>query len=321
MDYIPIIRELTKQLSGVSMLNDLIIKKILGNPHDSEERLKSFINAIRKQSGDTLIEQVEILDPAIHPDVQEDKVTFLDIKAKDSQGDWYNIEVQLCPQNYFISRIIYYGTQLHSSQLSKGNDYSLIRPTICIVITDFTLFNQYPRAFHSFALLSTNEPQMLLSNDLQFYFMEMSKMSEKQLQTLNSDLSNWIQFLNFTQTSEDKMNSIMTNSPAFANTAAEVTHFVSGNRALIEAQEKARRDRVAQIEYARDQGRAEGRAEELLNVIQTIVLHRFAVSLSDQVKVKLAQLDIRSLEEIMHSALVAASIEQLEQTITDRASK
>ena len=322
MDYLPIIRNLTKELAGFSMLNDLIIKKILGNPHDSEERLKSFINAVRKQSGDALIEQVEILDPVNRPDDQEDKATVLDVKARDSRGAWYNIEVQLCPQNYFISRIIFYGTQLHSSQLSKGSDYSLIRPTICIVITDFNLFDLRPRAFHSFALLSTDEPRTLLSSDLQFYFMEMPKMSEGELESLNSDLSNWVQFLNFTQTSEDKMNSIMTTNPAFANAAEDVTNFITGNRAVLEAREKARRDRVAQMEYAMDKGLAKGRVEELLKVISTLASRRFGVDLSERSQEKLLEMDIPSLEELVSFvAITASSVEQIEQEIEKLTSK
>lgn len=253
-----IVRSLRENLGGFSILNDIIIKKVLGEPGDAEERLKSFLNAIWKHLKKPLITAVEILHGDNFPDNPVDKITHLDIKARDEQGKMYNIEIQLSYHKYFLSRIVYYGAQLHASQLSRGEDYENIHPTICIVLTDFILFPESDKVFRSFGLKSLDEPMEALSDDLQFYFIQFPNLTSERLQSLDKDLAEWTQFLNFPRTSEKELIGIMNDNSVISQTGAMLSDFVTSNREYLEAVERDRRDRVAIFETGIDKGYAKG---------------------------------------------------------------
>ena len=101
--------------------------------------------------------------------------------------------------------------------------------------------------------------------------------------------------------------------------------FMNRDFVIREAQEKARRDRVAQMEYAENKGRVEGRiegqVEELLKFLQMYALQSFEVKISEPYMEKLSRLDIETLEKIALGMLKFSSMEQLEQAINQYSEK
>lgn len=84
--------------------------------------------------------KVTIESATNYPTNLGDKITFLDIKARDEEYRWYNVEVQLIERGHFVRRVVYYNARVHSSQLDKGEGYEKLRPTISIVLTDWMNF-------------------------------------------------------------------------------------------------------------------------------------------------------------------------------------
>lgn len=308
--------DIVKYMTRLTMLNDLIIKHLLGEPGKSEKRLKFFLNAFRIQTNQPLIEYVEIKECEIYPNSPFDKITYLDIKARDSTQTWYNIEVQLANHPHFNSRLLYYWAKLHSAQLKDGMDYDNIYPTICIVLTTFKLFPGLDEIFQSFHLSNDRHPEQVLTNDIQFYFLQLcGEINQERMQDLCTDLTDWIYFLSYPLTTEKQMSTALLNNPGVAETGEELTRFVCDDRqrAILEAREKTRRDLV-DIELGgylrgREEGRKEARFAGQIELILFFAEQQIQAPVPDRVRNLLNA--IQSKEKLNELALRMRSVQTL----------
>ncbi|MCX7114180.1 MAG: PD-(D/E)XK nuclease family transposase [Proteobacteria bacterium] len=62
----------------------------------------------------------------------DDKLSVVDVKAKDSEGGLYQIEIQLLTYRHLPERMVYTWCDIISQQLQSGNDYSLLKPVYSI---------------------------------------------------------------------------------------------------------------------------------------------------------------------------------------------
>ena len=334
-----IVRLLKKYIVGFSVLNDIVIKFLLGEP-GAEERLKNFLNAIRKQLGQPLIERVIIRPSENFPAYPMDKISFLDIKAEDSNGTIYNIEVQLAEQPSFISRVIYYGTKLHSSQLVSGADYGDICPTICIIITRFDLFPELSGVFQSFRLANESNPDLILSDDLQFHFIQITKVCEQTLSVLTEDLADWIRFFNFPKTSEETMKTVLFKNSALAHSGRALSRFVAVDqeRERIEYEEKQRRDyqdmtvgqflkgKAEGIEIGKVEGieigKVEGKAEGVADLIVKMSGARLGEDLPEDMVEKIHTIqDVSILNELAMDLMISSDIDDFRGKLVQRLEK
>src|SRR5437773_12281939 len=90
------------------------------------------------------IQAVELLNPFNPKEAFDDKLSIVDIKARDQAGRLFNVEMQMLAQRYYEKRIIYYGRRLHQQQLYEGEDYRQLRPTISVSFLDDVLFPEAP---------------------------------------------------------------------------------------------------------------------------------------------------------------------------------
>ncbi|MGL6226873.1 MAG: Rpn family recombination-promoting nuclease/putative transposase [Thermoguttaceae bacterium] len=254
---------LKQGLGEFSVLNDVIFKHLFGEPGKAELRLMSLLNAVRKQMQQSLITKVTIESATNYPTNPGEKITFLDIKAQDGEGCWYNVEVQLIKRGHFVRRVVYYNAKIHGSQLGKGEGYDQLRPTISIVLTDFVLFDDLPGPFQPFRITSETNPEYVLTDDVQYVFIQFGgKLTAEMLKGLVPELADWIRFLNFKRIDEDTMKKVLFANPMVASTGRVLTEFTADKKArqLIEDAEKHRRDYDWAMQCERREGRAEGEA-------------------------------------------------------------
>ena len=80
------------------------------------------------------IRQVEILNPYNEREFLDDKLSVVDVKARDERGRLYQVEIQLLGHPDLPARILYTWADLYSAQLRSGQDYGELRPTYCSVL-------------------------------------------------------------------------------------------------------------------------------------------------------------------------------------------
>ena len=101
---------------------DFAFKRIFGSER-SHEILLSFLNAILGLQSPYRIVDLTLLDPYLAPKIRGMKDTYLDVRARDEQGQWYIIEMQVLNVAAFEKRVLYNACKAYSGQIQRGEDY------------------------------------------------------------------------------------------------------------------------------------------------------------------------------------------------------
>ncbi|QDV43603.1 PD-(D/E)XK nuclease family transposase [Stieleria neptunia] len=244
---------------GIDPTVDYVFKLLLGSPEHPAITLH-FLNAIL---GDEIqITEVEILNPILGKDDDIDKLSILDVAARDSTGRLYDIEMQTTLPAGLSQRLAYYTASLYVSQIGEGDDYSLLRPAISICVLDAILLRQSLQ-IHSDFRLRNRDGTIELTEGLQIHLLELPKyMLPSDNRVVTDPVEAWCYF--FRRADEMTAAEIRQrfSSSAF-NEAAEVLEMIQRTpeqRNQYELRLKAQRDERARMQYAVDQARQEGEA-------------------------------------------------------------
>lgn len=249
---------------------DFVFKNIFGS-EKNPKILISFLNATLKPKD--LITSVEIKNTDINKNYIEDKFSRLDVKAKTSNDEIINIEIQLKNEYNMIKRSLYYWSKLYSEQLDEGQDYSVLKRTICINILNFKYLKT--RKFHSGYRLKEIYSNEELTNVAEIHFIEIPKLDdgadEKDM------LVNWIEFLKDPES--ETVRSLEMNIEEIRQAKDELIRMSNDDtqREIYEMRAKTLRDKISALNEAERKGIQQGKreiAKALLDVldIETIAL-------------------------------------------------
>ncbi|NEN99199.1 MAG: Rpn family recombination-promoting nuclease/putative transposase [Moorea sp. SIO3I7] len=193
----------------ISPKTDFAFKKIFGSDQ-SKDILISFLNAMI-YSGESVIQDLEILDPYSAGDVVELKDTvlmqslmgetpktalhrYLDVKAVLEDQTTVLIEMQIWNVEAFEKRVVYNLCKTYGNQLKSGQGYFDLNPVIALTITDFKLFPSTEKVISCFYFQEKEEHLPYQENELAMVFVELPKFT-KQLEELESVIDKWIYFI------------------------------------------------------------------------------------------------------------------------------
>ena len=120
----------------VDVTNDIAFRKIFGN-ENKKVSLISFLNAVINFPEGKKVVEVDIVNPYQLAKLASGKSTIIDVKAKDSNGNTFIVEMQIAESEFFHKRILYYTSQSYVGQIGKGKDYSKLNPAYFIGILEF----------------------------------------------------------------------------------------------------------------------------------------------------------------------------------------
>ncbi len=119
---------------------DCVFKTLLGSD-DRRDLLVHFLNALLAEDLEAPVAEVDTLNPYNERETLDDKLTIVDVKARDTARRIFQVEIQLLVFPHDPApRILYAWTDLYSKQLHSGQDYDALQPTYTIWILDQTLF-------------------------------------------------------------------------------------------------------------------------------------------------------------------------------------
>jgi predicted transposase/invertase (TIGR01784 family) len=110
---------------------DCVFKALLGSD-ENRDLLIHFLNEFLAQELTEPLVWVEILNPYNDKEFLSDKLSIVDVKAKDSHEQLYQIEIKLTSYGHLLARIIYNWADIYSQQLKSRQDYGQLRPTYSI---------------------------------------------------------------------------------------------------------------------------------------------------------------------------------------------
>jgi predicted transposase/invertase (TIGR01784 family) len=248
-------------MKQLRFVNDLVFKYIFGN-EKNKKILISLLNAILKLENKNKIEKITFLNSFNLREFKDDKSTILDIKAKDETGKFYNIEMQVIPEPYYIERVLYYYSKLYGKQLKRKDKYYKLKKTISISILDRAILNN-EKSIHNIYKLLNIESYKELSDHFEFHFIELSKFKIEKPKKLQTTFEKWLHVLKF----ESKyMEELMELPETLKNEegiemAIEALRYANSDeylREIVEAREKAEHDLATRLGVSKIEGFKEG---------------------------------------------------------------
>ena len=272
---------------------DFVFKNIFGS-EKHPNILISFLNATLKPKD--LITEVEIKNTDLNKGYIEDKFSRLDVKATTSNNEIINIEIQLKNEYNMIKRSLYYWSKLYSEQLNEGEDYSLLKRTICINILNFKYLKT--RMFHSVYRMKEIHTNEELSDIEEIHFIEIPKLED------GSDekdmLVAWIEFLKNPES--EKVRSLEMSVDEIREAKDELIKMSNDDtqRELYEMRAKTLRDKISALNEAERKGIKKGREEGEKNKAIEIAKSLIDLGLDKEAISKSTGLDLCEVEKLMN---------------------
>ena len=272
---------------------DFVFKNIFGS-EKHPNILISFLNATLKPKD--LITEVEIKNTDLNKGYIEDKFSRLDVKATTSNNEIINIEIQLKNEYNMIKRSLYYWSKLYSEQLNEGEDYSLLKRTICINILNFKYLKT--RMFHSVYRMKEIHTNEELSDIQEIHFIEIPKLED------GSDekdmLVAWIEFLKNPES--EKVRSLEMSVDEIREAKDELIKMSNDDtqRELYEMRAKTLRDKISALNEAERKGIKKGREEGEKNKAIEIAKSLIDLGLDKEAISKSTGLDLCEVENLMN---------------------
>ena len=275
---------------------DFVFKNIFGS-EKHPNILISFLNATLKPKD--LITAVEIKNTDLNKGYIEDKFSRLDVKATTSNNEIINIEIQLKNEYNMIKRSLFYWSKLYSEQLNEGEDYSVLKRTICINILNFKYLKT--RKFHSGYRLKEIYSNEELTDVAEIHFIEIPKLEEGADE--KDMLVAWIEFLKNPES--EKVRSLEMSIDEIREAKDELIRMSNDDtqRELYEMRAKTLKDKISALNEAerkgikkgRQEGIKEGEKSKAIEIAKSLI----NIGLDKETISKSTGLDLNEIEKLM----------------------
>jgi predicted transposase/invertase (TIGR01784 family) len=243
---------------GIDPKVDIVFKRLFGTEANAD-LLIDLLNAVLHFPPDHAVAAVEILNPFNDTEALDDKLSILDVKARDRAGRQFNVEMQVLPYAGYPKRIVYYLTKLHQQQLHQGEAYLALAPSYSISFLDHVLFPDRPRWHWRFELRDLAEPGVVFTDQLAIHVVELPKFNRPVLQ-LTQPFESWCYFLRHGEELDNDHLPATLQMPAIQK-AMEVLRMLTQSdleREKYEARLKYQRDEAARMQHATELGEQRG---------------------------------------------------------------
>ena len=177
---------------------DCVFKAILGS-EENKNLLVHFLNAVLSSELKQPITSVSILNPYNDKEHLNDKLSIVDVKARDGNDQLYQIEIQLAYYPSLPARIIYTWADVYSQQLKSGNEYAELKPTYSIWLLGDNLVKDDDQYLHRYKF--RDDSAQPLAGHGGIWLLELKKFHA---QHINSEQERWLQFFKDGKTLNDE---------------------------------------------------------------------------------------------------------------------
>lgn len=208
------------------------------------------------------IKSVRLATPFLRRKFRRQKQGILDVVLELNDSTKIDIEMQVRAQKHWTKRNLYYLGRMYTDDLVIGENYNKLYRCISISLLDFELLPDKSE-YHSIYRLRDGAGREL--TDLwEIHIIELGK-------TLTgSAVDDWIRLLN--AKSQEEVDMIGIRNEGMRETVEVVRELglFRTLRWIYNDYWKAKRDRWAEDEYVRDEGKAEARREDILQLLENV---------------------------------------------------
>jgi len=192
----------------INPMIDCVFKAILGS-EKNKNLIIHFLNAVLELCGPDRITDITLLNPYNERNFITDKLSVVDVKARQANDEHIQIEVQLNAHPALSERMLFTWAAIYRSQIQKGQNYSDLNPVISIWLVGDTLFKHENSYHFSFSVFDTVH-QLPLTDHLKIHILQTPgyALNENQI----TDKDRWMYFF------KSKGHLDIENPPDFLNT-------------------------------------------------------------------------------------------------------
>jgi predicted transposase/invertase (TIGR01784 family) len=237
---------------------DCVFKALLGT-EENRDLLIHFLNAMLVADLSQPIVDVDIIDAHNGQEARDDKLSVVDVKAKDSAGWLYQIEVQMQAYRHLPQRLAYTWCDIYSAQLRSGQDYPQLRPTYSIWLLAENLIRDDARYAHVYKLRDEYGRPLLEQGGI--YLLELEKFRVERVET---EGQRWLKFFKDAEALDEAALPDWMNTPEMRkamNTLKQFSEKEKDYHAYQARQNYLREQRTIRWEYEQNL-EAERRAKE-----------------------------------------------------------
>lgn len=153
-------------MDDIGIKNDILFCTVFTNPEDCKELLERILG----------IEISEIHVVQNQKDLRRNlfqKGVRLDIYAKDSRRNVYDIEMQLMNTGNLDVRSRYYHSEMDNYQIRAGESYDDLKQSIVIFLCDFDIFHKN-QSVYTFKTRCEEDPEILLNDRRKTIFVNLN---------------------------------------------------------------------------------------------------------------------------------------------------
>ncbi|MBO6233554.1 MAG: Rpn family recombination-promoting nuclease/putative transposase [Clostridia bacterium] len=177
----------------LELTNDYVFKRNFGYK-GNEEITKVLLEDIIR----TNIENVNLdSTPITEKDILDEKLGIMDIKAVLDNTMVCNIEIQIVKQKDIVKRLLFYWSKMYAREINSGEQYSIAKKTISILIADFELeeLRQIKKYITRWNLREEDFPKKILTEVIDVYIIELPKVEKYVRQEKYKNLDLWVKFI------------------------------------------------------------------------------------------------------------------------------
>jgi predicted transposase/invertase (TIGR01784 family) len=251
---------------GIRPTVDFVFKLLFGSVENTD-LLIHLLNAVL--TPEHPIEEVEILNPFNDKIFEDDKLSIVDVKARDSAGAWYVIEVQTTIPGELRNRLAFYTAELFSRQMNEGTTYGELRPAISISFLTDPLFREVDFGHLRFSLFDAAH-SLEFGDQIQLHLIQLSKYHLDDADLADADaFERWVYFLTESQNRDpDELRQLLPDA-AFCK-ATEILEMIAKSpelRLIYDDRAKEAKDRFSEIKDAETRAKLVGQIQVLQRLL------------------------------------------------------
>ena len=237
---------------------DTLFKMLFVKNNDLLKQLVSGLLGIPLES----IGEFHVTNPEMPPELLGDKFCRLDINMT-VNGQRLDLEIQVRNEGNYPERTLFNWARLYSTALPAGEDYKDLPRTVIINIIDFNLFEckEYYSEFQALEV-TRHTP---LTDKMNLYFFELNKLPQE----VGTDNMKLLWLTLFNAKTEEELAKIKLMEVPVMEQAIRAYHQITADpefREMERMREMARHNEATALRHARDEGKAEGKAESTLEI-------------------------------------------------------
>ena len=230
--------------------NDIIFKNLFSAKRN-EDLLVDFLESILQIKIEKIEAQKEV-EPEIHN--IEEKQGRLDIKATVNDELIVDVEMQNIDYKDTEKRAVFYAGCLIRDCIKPREDYQNIKDIAVIWILDYELENENKEYFTETMTVDRKYCKYEIIRGVKYYFIELPKFRRMVTNKLETNLENWLAFIDYKR--KDLMEMAMNKNEKIRR-ANEEYEYLTGDEAVKRREElrnKAFRDEAAARRCGREEG-------------------------------------------------------------------